>query len=84
MPIDNVAAELQRDGHVVARGVCHIVVRGEPEGGTISHLRWTDSEPDLTGVVITLHLADGRTLSGQVLRHARPEGITVLRFRVLP
>ena len=83
MPIETVAAEVRHGDRLVARGVCHLVVRHGPEGGTISQVDWTGSEPDLTDAVVMLRLADGRTFAARITRHSHPEGTTVLRFRVM-
>ncbi len=83
VPVENLSAELRQDGKLVGRGECHLaMVDGEPRGGTVSRLRWTASEPDLTGGSLVLEFEGGRSLMIRITRHSHPEGRTVLRFTV--
>ncbi|MDE3075039.1 MAG: hypothetical protein KGJ86_06380 [Chloroflexota bacterium] len=82
MALRNVRVDVISSGKRLARGVCMLVSPGRPERGTISQLRWSGAEPNLTGSYVSLHLADGEHLLANVVRHSHDDGLSVLRFQV--
>jgi hypothetical protein len=82
VPISNVPAELWVGEQLVGSGVCHLIRRNGDEGGTLSGIIWSGSEPELTGRPVRLMLTGGRQLQVTVLRQSHPEGRTIIRFAV--
>ncbi len=83
MTVRDEPVEIFHGDELLARGVCHLLSRQGPAGGTVSRLSWLGAEHDLTGQTLELRLRSGQLLPARITRHSHPEGAGVLRFTVL-